>query len=107
MPIRRKPGALSTSPPRAPPRSWRLPREGLRPPCCGDPASAAALALLASGGAFARLRPHPRDLLRQHLHGLADLLLGVRRRAEEAQARRRLPHRRIEDRLPRAAALLR
>src|SRR5882762_6918293 len=106
MPIRRKQGARSTSRPRAPPRSWCSPRQGLRRLCCGDRATAAASPLLASGSAFARLRPNPRDLLRQHLHGLADLLLGVRGRAEEAQARRGLLDRWIEDRLHVDAALL-
>src|SRR6266446_6085717 len=106
MPIRRKQGARSTSPPRAPPRSWCSPRQGLPRPCCSDPSTVAWLPLLASGSAFARLRPDPRDLLRQHLHGLADLLLGVRCRAEEAQARRGLLDRRIEDRLHVDAALL-
>src|SRR5207248_6819025 len=70
----------------------------------------AAAAFGASGGGvsrcrLARIRPCPRDLLRQHLHGLADLLLGVRGGAEEPQAGGGLLHGGIEDGLDVDAAV--
>src|SRR5439155_6599189 len=57
-------------------------------------------------GAGLGFRPYPLDLFGEDLDGLADLLLGMRRRAEEAQPRRGLLDRRIEDWLHVDPALL-
>src|SRR5207253_6566410 len=63
------------------------------------PEGAVVTTSLSRTGRLAGFRPRPRDLFRQHLHGLADLLLGVRGGAEGPEARRGLFDGGVEKRL--------